>query len=439
MISGTVEKYAADQELLNRSEKFFERAEQIGKSAREAFRELRRSSTAVRNQVLQYAAEDLIHPDNVQKIVSANVKDLEAAKAADMNPALQDRLRLDEKRIHAIAAAVLEIAAFPDPVGEIISGGILVNGIELKKKRVPLGVVFTIFESRPNVTVDIGALSIKSGNAAVLRGGKEALHSNKALYEVLRQAVVKAGMPASSLQLVDDTDRAFMLALLKRDDLIDIVVPRGGETLIKFVASNSRIPVVKHDKGVCNLFIDESAEKEEALQIAVNAKLQRPSVCNAIENLILHEKFPHAEYLLKGLAEAGAILSGCEKTKKIFSGVKLIEDPEAEYDTEFLDNRLSVKVVKNVDEAVSFIYAYGSGHSEAIVSKDAPSIERFSSSVDSSAVFINCSTRFNDGGMMGMGAEVGISTGRLHVRGPMGVRDLTTTTYIMTGNGQIRN
>ena len=439
MTTGTADRYTADEELLNRSLSFQDRSQEIGQKAREAFREIRKSSTVTRNLALSHAAEGLLDPSNQKKILEANRKDIDAGIQAGMSSAMQDRLLLDGKRLKGIADSVLEIAAFPDPVGEIISGGVLINGIEMKKKRVPLGVVFTIYESRPNVTVDIGALSIKSGNAAILRGGKEALHSNTALFEIFKEAVMKAGLPEYSLQLVDDTDRAFMLALLKRDDLIDIVVPRGGEALIKFTAANSRIPVIKHDKGVCNLFIDESADLSHALEIAVNAKLQRPSVCNAIENLLIHENCNFAGELLKGLADAGADLSGCGRTKKIFPSVRLIENPDEEYSMEFLDSRLSVKIVKDVDEAVSFIYSYGSGHSEAIVSKNTDSIERFSSSVDSSAVFINCSTRFNDGGTMGMGAEVGISTGRLHVRGPMGVRDLTTTTYIMTGNGQIRS
>jgi glutamate-5-semialdehyde dehydrogenase len=286
--------------------------------------------------------------------------------------------------------------------------------------------------------VDVGALCVKSGNCAILRGGKEAVHSNMALAQLFRRALEDARLPANALQLIQESDRAFMLSLLQQDDLIDLVVPRGGEQLIRFISHNSRIPVVKHDRGVCNMYVDSSADFEESLAVAINAKLQRTSVCNSIENLLIHRDFPHTAALLEGLSRAGARLLGDEATRAIFPGAGLIENPDEEYAAEYLDERLSVKIVGDLDAAVDFIYRYGSGHSECIMARNVASIRRFQNAVDSAAVCVNCSTRFHDGGQLGMGAEVGISTGRLHVRGPMGLRDLTTTTYMLEGSGQIR-
>lgn len=406
--------------------------------ARQAFRHIRQADGATRNAILLKLAELLETEERQKDILTANAVDLEAAASSGMSSAMKDRLRLDVSRILGMAKAVREIAAFADPLGEVVRGQMLVSGVQMIQKRVPLGVVFTVYESRPNVTVDVGALCIKSGNAAILRGGKEAFHSNVALYRIFAEAIEMCGLPQGVLQLVQETDRACMLALLERDDRIDLVVPRGGEGLIRFVSQNTRIPVVKHDKGVCNMFVDESADLEQALEVVANAKLQRPSVCNAIENLLVHSQFPHTERLLAGLTERGARLLGCERSQAIYPSIERITDPDEEYATEYLDERLSVKIVDSLDEAVDFIYRYGSGHSEAILTRSLESARTFERMVDSAAVFVNCSTRFHDGGQMGMGAEVGISTGRLHVRGPMGVRDLTTTTYVMSGEGQIR-
>jgi glutamate-5-semialdehyde dehydrogenase len=413
--------------------------ETLTANARSAFRYIRQSDAATRNGILIRLAELLESEKHQADILTANAADLEAAVSSGMSPAMRDRLRLDRSRILAMAKAVREIAAFPDPVGEVIRGQTLASGIQMVQKRVPLGVIFTVYESRPNVTVDVGALCIKSGNAAILRGGKEAFHSNVALYRIFVEAIESEGLPAGVLQLVEETDRSCMLALLQRDDRIDLVVPRGGEGLIRFVSENTRIPVVKHDKGVCNMFVDESADLQQAIEVAANAKLQRPSVCNAIENLLVHSRFPQAEKLLSGLARRGARLIGCERSQAIYPAVEKMADPDLEYATEYLDERLSVKIVDSLEEAVEFIYKYGSGHSEAILTRSLESAQRFERMVDSAAVFVNCSTRFHDGGQMGMGAEVGISTGRLHVRGPMGVRDLTTTVYVMMGEGQIRS
>ncbi|MEQ8351279.1 MAG: glutamate-5-semialdehyde dehydrogenase [Leptospiraceae bacterium] len=414
-------------------------AEQFGQDARLSFREIRKVSTAIRNQILLDAAASLEQPRVQQELLEANEKDLIQADAMGISDALKERLTLTTSRIQSMADSLREIAAFPDPVGEVILGRTLSNGVKMVQKRVPLGVVFTVYESRPNVTIDVGALCIKSGNAAILRGGKEAIHSNIALHTILVSAVERHGLPRNCLQFVSDTDRNFMFELLKQSDTIDLVVPRGGAGLIKAVSDNTSIAVVKHDKGVCNLFIDESADLETAARIAVNAKLQRPSVCNAIENLLIHSSFNHIPALLEKIKEAGAILLGCERTREFFPEAGRIDNPDEEYSTEYLDQRLSVKIVDSTEEAIQFIDRYGSGHSEAIISDSQQSISVFRESVDTAAILVNCSTRFHDGGQMGMGAEVGISTGRMHVRGPMGVKDLTTTTYVLEGEGQIRS
>lgn len=426
-------------ELYSRIGDYAELTEEIAREASRAFRIVREKSSRERDQVLIALADLLCEPDSIIRIGQANEKDLENGRENGLSDALLDRLKLDDNRIRALAESVRDIARLPDPVGEIISGETLSNQIDLVKKRVPLGVIFTVYESRPNVTIDVGALCIKSGNVAILRGGKEALETNLALHSVFEKALESQGFPLRSVQITSDTDRALMLSLLKRDDRINLVVPRGGSALIQFVSRHSTIPVVKHDKGVCNLYIGPSAPLDQALEIAINSKLQRPSVCNAIENLILHKDFPEAKNLLEGLMNAGAELLGCDRTVNLFSSVRLIEDPEKEYDTEYLDNRLSVKIVDHFQDMLDFIYKYSSGHSEAIVSNDHSEVSEFLRSVDSAALMVNCSTRFHDGGQMGMGAEVGISTQRLHVRGPMGLRDLTTTTYILQGNGQVRN
>ncbi len=424
--------------LYDRAKTFTDTARDFAAVSRRSFRYIRSSADADRSRALLILADLLEDRAERERILAENAKDLAAAETSGLKASLVDRLRLNEKRLGDMIQALREIAAMPDPLGEVVLGRRLSNGVEMIQKRVPMGVVFTIYESRPNVTVDVGALCVKSGNCAILRGGKEAVHTNRILHELFRTALERAGLPGDAVQLVSETDRAYMLALLQQDDLIDLVVPRGGEQLIRFISANSRIPVVKHDKGVCTIFVDESADYTQALSIIANAKLQRPSVCNAAENLLIHTAFPEKARLLRELSEAGVRLLGDDATCSLFPGARAIADPDEEYATEYLDERLSVKVVGGVDEAVDFIYRYGSGHSEAILSNNQNHIRRFQDNVDSAAVFVNCSTRFHDGGQMGFGAEVGISTGRMHVRGPMGVRDLTTTTYVMTGSGQIR-
>lgn len=407
-----------------------------GERARRAFYELRKTTSNKRNAALLELAKRLEDNDQQAQILAANAKDLQEGEG--LSGALKDRLRLDKNRLLSMARAVREIAALKDPVGEIIQGHRHPSGMEMVQKRVPLGVLFVIFESRPNVTIDIAALSLKSGNAAILRGGKEALHSNRALHRLITESLQTVGLATDSVLLVTDPARELMLELLKQSGSIDLVVPRGGEGLIQFVSEHSRIPVVKHDKGVCTLYVDRSADLALATQVAINAKLQRPSVCNAIENLLIHREFARKKELLEALNEAGVELLGCEETRQILPQIQPIPTEE-EYATEYLDARLSAKVIGGVAEAIAFIQRFGSGHSEAIIAEDHRTIEEFLTGCDSAALFVNCSTRFHDGGEMGMGAEVGISTGRLHVRGPMGLGHLTTTTWVVLGNGQTRS
>lgn len=427
-----------DIQLLEKSQNFLSYAEEIAKSAKNSFYEIRQSSIQKRNGVLKNLIKILQVNENQKRLLTNNQIDIENAKKNNLSSSLIERLTLNEKRIKEMIQSIEDIIALSDPIGEIIKGYTLYNGIELIQKRVPLGTIFVVYESRPNVTIDVGALCIKSGNSVILRGGKEAFYSNKTLFQFFQEALQIEEMNQNCIQFVEETDRACMLAFLQQDKYIDLVVPRGGEALIQFVTSHTKIPVVKHDKGVCNLYIDQFADLEKAINISINAKLQRPSVCNAIENLVVHKKFPYKKELFDALKKAGAQLLGCEETIQIDPEIQKIEDPDKEYSTEYLDNRLSVKIVHSLQEAIDFIHKYGSFHSEGIVSENNTIIEEFQRKVDSAAIFINCSTRFHDGGQMGMGSEIGISTGRLHVRGPMGLKDLTTTVYVLRGNGQIR-
>ncbi|MCB1141946.1 MAG: glutamate-5-semialdehyde dehydrogenase [Leptospiraceae bacterium] len=415
------------------SEEIEKYTSELGERAKKVKSILRSLKTDTKNRVLSDLALEILASED--RIIEKNKIDLEEGKKKNLSPALMDRLELNKKRIAALAAAVKEIEALPDPVGLVDRGTYLKNGLELQTLRVPLGVVLVIYESRPNVTIDVASLAFKSGNVAILRGGSEALHSNLVLCEIFRSVLRKHNLPEDLLIFVEKTDRVYMPPLLKLTDSIDIVVPRGGEGLIRFVSENSTIPVVKHDKGVCNLFIDASADLGKAKSIAINSKLHRPGVCNATENLIIHKSFSGASELLLALREAGADLYSDEFGKKFISDLK--DANEEMYSTEFLDNRLSVKFVDSLREAMGFIEKYSSGHTEAIVSEDYSSIDTFQREVDSAGVFVNCSTRFHDGGEFGLGAEVGISTGKLHVRGPMGLIHLTTTKTILRGNGQI--
>ncbi|NDK04668.1 Gamma-glutamyl phosphate reductase [Leptospira kirschneri serovar Mozdok] len=401
--------------------------------AKKASKILKQLSSSKKNKILLSLADIL--EKRKTEILSANELDLKDGKEKQLSSALMDRLLLNEKRIFTMASAVREIAVLPDPIGEVTRGITLPNGLELVTRRVPLGVVMVIYESRPNVTIDVGA-SFKSGNACILRGGSEAFYSNEILIKLFHEILIKEEVDIGSVTFVDKTDRSFMIPFLQQTSLIDIVVPRGGEGLIRFVSENSKIPVVKHDKGVCNLYIDQDADPEKVIPIVVNSKVQRPGVCNSTENLILHNGYPFRKELLEALAKEGVELLLDPSALTLYPKGKPAK--EQDYLEEFLDLRLSVKTVSSLEEALTFIEKTSSGHTEAIVTEDLNTARIFTNSLDSAALFINCSTRFHDGGEFGLGAEVGISTGKLHVRGPMGLVHLTTTTTYVTGNGQIR-
>ena len=403
-------------------------------SAKEASRAVSKSTTLQRTEILHAIAEGL--RKNAASVIAANKLDYDAGKESGLSPAMLDRLLLDEKRMASLAASVEEIAALPDPVGRIENITVRPSGIRVGKMRVPVGVVAVIYESRPNVTVDIAALCIKSGNAAVLRGGKESLHSNKALYAVIRSSIEKAGFSGDTVRLIDDPDRDLMQILLKQNSFIDIVIPRGGENLIRVVSEMSTIPVIKHDKGICHTFIDKSAERNMAESIAINAKVQRPGVCNAMETLLVHEQYPFAAELFKALEGKGVQLRGCPRAVSLYKG--MVPAADSDWDTEYLDLILSVRMVSSFEEAADHIYQHSSGHSEAIVTSDYRFAERFLREIDSAAVLVNASTRFHDGGEFGLGAEVGISTQKLHARGAMGIEGLTCQKYIVYGDGQVR-
>ncbi|AJR15463.1 glutamate-5-semialdehyde dehydrogenase [Leptospira interrogans] len=402
--------------------------------AKKASKVLKQLSSSKKNKILLSLA-DLLEKRKAE-ILLANELDLKDGKEKKLSSALMDRLLLNEKRIFSMASAVREIAALPDPIGEVTRGITLPNGLELVTRRVPLGVVMVIYESRPNVTIDVGALSFKSGNACILRGGSEAFYSNEILIKLFHEILIKEEIDIGSVVFVDKTDRSFMIPFFQQTSLIDIVVPRGGEGLIRFVSENSKIPVVKHDKGVCNLYIDQDADPEKVIPIVINSKVQRPGVCNSTENLILHNGYPFRKELLEALAKEGVELLLDPSSLALYPNGKPVK--EQDYLEEFLDLRLSVKTVSSLEEALAFIEKTSSGHTEAIVTEDLNTARIFTNSLDSAALFINCSTRFHDGGEFGLGAEVGISTGKLHVRGPMGLVHLTTTTTYVTGNGQIR-
>ncbi|TGK15197.1 glutamate-5-semialdehyde dehydrogenase [Leptospira fluminis] len=412
-----------------------EYVEELCRKAQIASRELRKLNTFRKNSVLEKLAEALLSRKST--ILSENAKDLAAGKEKGLSEAMLDRLALDDKRISNLSKAVLEIRALPDPIGEVIRGLTLPNGIKLSTKRVPLGVVMVIYESRPNVTIDVGALSFKSGNSCILRGGSEAFHSNRILSDIFRDCISAAGISPDAVTFVDQTDREFMVPFLKQTRTIDLVVPRGGEGLIRFVSENSLIPVVKHDKGVVNLYIDKTADPKKAVPIALNSKVQRPGVCNAVENLVLHSGYPRSRELLQSLSEQGVRLLLDPPSLALFPSGEPVKNED--YWEEFLDLRLSVKTVDTIEEAVHFISETSSGHTEAIVTEDLQAANYFTESLDSAALFVNVSTRFHDGGEFGLGAEVGISTGKLHVRGPMGLVHLTTTTTFAEGEGQVRS
>jgi glutamate-5-semialdehyde dehydrogenase len=372
-------------------------------------------------------------------IFEANRKDLQAAEKSGITGAMLKRLELDEKKIAQMADGVRQIARLRDPVGETIEGHIRPNGMEVRKVRVPIGVIGIIYEARPNVTADAAALCLKAGNAVILRGGSEAINSNLAIAGIIREAASAAGVPDGAVQIIETTDRAAALELMKMKPYIDCLIPRGGKDLIRTVMETSAIPVIGHLDGNCHVYVDAAADLAMAEEIAMNAKVQNPGLCNAMETLLVSEQIA-AEFLpkmCKRLAEAGGEIRGCEKTRAIVPGVK--EATEKDWLTEYLDLILAVKVVSGLDEAVDHISTYGSRHSDAIVTEDYTAARRFASEVDSACVFVNVSTRFSDGYEFGKGAETGISTQKLHARGPMGVEEITTYKYVVTGNGPRRH
>ena len=408
----------------------------MAKRAKAAAAVLAQASTATKNRWLLASAEALIA--RADELLAANAKDVAAAPGFGLNAAAIDRLTLTPKRIAAAAEGLRQVAALPDPVGEVREVTQRPNGLEVRKVGVPLGVVFFIYESRPNVTVDAAALCVKSGNAVILRGGKEAIHSNTALYRLLSDELTRAELPADAVQLVTTTDRQAVGHLLSMSAYIDLAIPRGGKSLIQRVASEAKMPVLKHFDGVCHVYVDAAADLEMAERIVVNAKCQRPGTCNAAECLLVHAAV--ADTFLPRVASAlianGVELRGCLETRKRVPAAKLATDDD--YRTEYLDLVMSVKVVTNLAEVVSHIDTFGSHHTDAIITRDPHAAEAFTRQVDSSAVMVNASTRFNDGFELGLGAEIGISTDRFHARGPCGLRELTTYKYVVTGNGQLR-
>lgn len=404
--------------------------------ARTASRELAVARGEQKNAWLAQSAELL--RTRTATILEANTKDIEAAPTFGLTSAQVDRLRLDENRVEVIASALEDIAKLPDPIGEIFESNTRPNGLLVTRVRVPLGVVFFIFESRPNVTADAAAICVKSGNAVILRGGKEAFHSNHAMHGLLVEALEVVGLPKDAVQLVDTTDRDAVGSFLRLRDLIDVTIPRGGKGLIERVAQDAAMPVIKHYDGNCHVYVDKFADAEMATSIAVNSKTHRPGVCNAAESLLIHRDVA-AELLPRiagALQEAGVELRCCPRSQELIADS--IAATDEDFHTEFLDLIMSVKVVDDVEQAIAHINEYGSHHTDAIVTRDLPTATRFSASVDSAAVHINTSTRFNDGGEYGLGAEIGISTDKFHARGPCGLKELTSYKYIVHGNGQVR-
>ncbi|MBP9492429.1 MAG: glutamate-5-semialdehyde dehydrogenase [Sulfurospirillum sp.] len=372
-----------------------------------------------------------------KRIIQENQKDLDEAKKNNLSSALVDRLMLNAKRIAEMAKAIREIAALKEPVGRILEGWVVPSGLRIEKVSIPIGVVAIIYESRPNVTSDTAALCFKSGNACVLKGGKEAFYSNAIIATLLQEVLEKNHLPKEIISLLPDYSREGVAKLIKMDKHVDLIIPRGGEALIRYVSENATIPVVKHDKGVCHTYVDKEANLEQAIAIILNAKCQRPSACNALETLLVHEAI--AKSFLPSIKEAldatGAVIKGCEQTQN-YLHVSLATDED--YHTEHLSNALNIKVVTSMDEALTHIATFGSSHSEAILSENYSTTERFLNEVDAACVYVNASTRFTDGGEFGFGAEVGISTNKLHARGPMGINDLTTYKFKVYGQGQIR-
>jgi len=420
-------------------------AEEKVDRARKVLRTLSSIPTEVKNRTLLTAAELL--DKKRDHIKEQNKKDVEYAVAQGLSSALIDRLVLNDKRIDGMIKVLKDVASLSDPVGEITRMWTLPNGLRVGRMRVPLGVIFIVYEARPNVTVEAASLCIKSSNAVILRGGKEAINSNRALVELLREASVKEGFPEEAIQFIDRPEREIVWEILKMEGKVDVAIPRGGESLIRAVAENARVPVIKHYKGVCNIYVDEEADLEKAYHIVYNAKVQRPSVCNAVENLIIHRNILNS-FLSKMayiLGRAGVELRCDEESLKVIKShpkldfVKAVPATEEDYYEEFLDLILAIKVVGSLDEAIEFIEKYGSKHSDAIITENYTKAMKFLAEVDSAAVYVNASTRFTDGNEFGLGAEMGISTDKIHARGPMALEELTIQKFVILGNGQLRD
>lgn len=408
----------------------------MARHARDASRILRNAKREKKDRALGFMAEEiLLRKDEIIKI---NAKDVGLAKKDGLSHAMIDRLTLNEKTIDAMVDGLREVAALPDPVGEVLGIWVRPNGLKVGRIRVPLGVIGFIYESRPNVTVDAAALCLKSGNAVILKGGSEAINSNLILNDILNEAMTKADLPEKSIQVISSTKHEAVGYLLKMDDYIDVMIPRGGEGLIRFVAENSRIPVLRHFKGVCHVFVDKYADLNMAQNICFNAKVQRPGVCNAMETMLVHEDIAISflPTMIRVFQSAGVEIRACEKTIEIMPD--LIPAHESDWPAEFLDLVLAVKIVKGMDEAMDHIDRYGSKHTEAIVTSNYDRASNFLEGVDASVVLVNASTRFNDGFELGLGAEIGINTAKVHSYGPMGLQELTTTKFIVLGSGQVR-
>jgi glutamate-5-semialdehyde dehydrogenase len=404
--------------------------------AKAASAALGQANTLKKNEAL-HAISRLL-PIRADQIIAANQKDLERGQAEGLSAGLQDRLRLDETRIAALAAAVNQIANLPDPVGQVVRGSTLPNGLVISQNRVPFGVVGAIYEARPNVTIDIAALAIKAGNAVALRGGTAAEHTNMVLVEVLQEALASVGLPADAVQTVDDFGRQGAVEMMQARGIVDVLIPRGSASLIKAVVTESQVPVIETGDGVVHIFLDASAREDWSVEIVHNSKTQRPAVCNALETLLVHESAA-ASLLPKVLArldDSGVTIHGCEKTRELFA--KTVPATEEDWKAEYYSLDLAVKVVADLDEALAHIAKYSTHHTESIITEDVANAERFLAEVDSAVVMVNSATRFTDGGEFGFGAEVGISTQKLHARGPMGLQELTSTKWIVRGAGQTR-
>ncbi len=409
--------------------------EQFLQEAKDASRVLGELSGLEKNRILKEMANAL--RSNTMDLLEANAIDISAGVKNNLSPALMDRLLLDEGRIDSMAVAIEEIAALKEPVGKVLDGWVTEDGLKIEKTSIPIGVIGIIYESRPNVTSDTAALCFKSSNVCVLKGGKEADNSNKAIAKVLQAVLAKNNLPTALVSLIPDTSREGVAKLIKMDKYVDLIIPRGGAGLIKYVSENATVSVVKHDKGQCHTYIDKDAKLDNAIAIAINAKVQRPGVCNAMETLLVDKAIADNALvqLKKEFEKAGTELKGCLDTQAI---IEIGNATDEDYDTEYLANILNIKVVDGVDGAIEHIIRFGSGHSEAIISENITTAEKFLNAIDAAAVYVNASTRFTDGGAFGFGAEVGISTNKLHARGPMGIEGLTTYKFKIYGSGQIR-